>query len=207
MSRNSKEYMPTYALIAANVGVYALTAILSMDPLTTSDSVLNAFGQINSLVLSGQVWRLFTAMFVHANIEHIFGNMLFLLIFGLRAEDMFNIEEYLLIYFLCGLFGGLLTLLWPMDILSVGASGAIFGVLGATLIYARRSIGQSIMTALIYAFFLLIISIGANVNILAHIGGLATGLLIGYLIAAFRRPKPKVKREYEYPTSWGKAGY
>lgn len=207
MSRNSKEYMPTYALIAANVGVYALTAILSMNPLTTSDSVLNAFGQINSLVLSGQVWRLFTAMFVHANIEHIFGNMLFLLIFGLRAEDMFNIEEYLLIYFLCGLFGGLLTLLWPMDILSVGASGAIFGVLGATLIYARRSIGQSIMTALIYAFFLLIISIGANVNILAHIGGLATGLLIGYLIAAFRRPKPKVKREYEYPTSWGKAGY
>lgn len=207
MSRNSKEYMPTYALIAANVGVYALTAILSMDPITTSEPVLAAFGQINSDVLAGQVWRLFTAMFVHANIEHIFGNMLFLLIFGLRAEDMFNLEEYLSIYFLSGLFGGLLTLLWPVDILSVGASGAIFGVLGATLVYARRSIGQSIMTALIYAFFLLVISIGANVNILAHIGGLATGLLIGYLIATFHRPKPKIKHEYEYPTSWGKAGY
>jgi rhomboid protease GluP len=199
--------MPTYAIIAANVGIYAFTAILSADPVTTSGDVLYAFGQANSLVMSGQVWRLFTAMFVHANIEHIFGNMLFLLIFGLRAEDMFDIEEYLLIYFLSGLFGGLLTLLWPVDMLSVGASGAIFGVLGATLIYARRLIGQSIMSALMYAFFLLIISVGSNVNILAHIGGLATGLLIGYLIAAFRRPKLKAKQEYTYPSSWGKAGY
>ncbi len=206
MSRNSKAYAPTFALIAANIGVYAFTAILSMDPITTNGDVLYAFGQVNSLVMSGEVWRLFTAMFVHANIEHIFGNMLFLLIFGLRAEDMFDVQEYLLIYFLSGLLGGVLTLAWPGDMLSVGASGAIFGVLGATLIYARRSIGQSIVSALMFAFFLLIISTGTNVNILAHIGGLATGLLIGYSIAA-RRPKPKARYEYEYPSSWGKAGY
>jgi len=207
VSKNSREYMPTFALIAANVGVYAFTAILSMDPVTTSGDILYTFGQVNSLVMDGQVWRLFTAMFVHANVEHIFGNMLFLLIFGLRAEDMFDIKEYLLVYFLSGLFGGLLTLLWPVDMLSVGASGAIFGVLGATLVYARRSIGQSIISALMFAFFLLIISVGGNVNILAHIGGLATGLLVGYSVAAFRRPKPKVKQEYTYPSSWGKAGY
>jgi rhomboid protease GluP len=130
--------------------------------------------------------------------------MLFLFIFGLRAEEMFDLKEYLFIYFLSGLFGGFLTLvLWGPDTLSIGASGAIFGVLGATLIYARRSIGASIMTALIFAFFLLFInSIGPNVNYLAHIGGLVAGLLIGYALAASRRSKPSVTYRHTYPASW-----
>jgi len=199
--------MPTFVLIAANVGVYAITSILSGD-LNTSQDVANAFGQINTNVWNGEAWRLFTAMFVHANIVHIFGNMLFLLIFGLRAEDMFDIKEYLLIYFLSGLSGGFLTLgLGPPDIASIGASGAIFGILGATMIYARRSIGQSIMSALIYVFFLFIINLGPNVNWPAHLGGLGAGLLIGYALASSRRSKPKVTYEYSYPDSWGKAGY
>jgi rhomboid protease GluP len=198
--------MPTFVLIAAHVGVYAFTSILS-GGLTTSQEVVNAFGQINTNVWNGEVWRLFTAMFVHANIVHIFGNMLFLLIFGLRAEDMFNIREYLLIYFLSGLSGGFLTLiLGPSGIVSIGASGAIFGVLGATMIYARRSIGQSIVSALIYVFFLFIINLGPDVNWLAHLGGLGAGLLIGYALGSSRRI-PKVADKYSYPDSWGKAGY
>jgi rhomboid protease GluP len=199
--------MPTFVLIAANVGVYAFTSILSGD-LTTSQDVINAFGQININVWNGEVWRLFTAMFVHANIVHIFGNMLFLLIFGLRAEDMFDIKEYLLIYFLSGLSGGFLTLfLEPSYIVSIGASGAIFGILGATMIYARRSIGQSIMSALVYVFFLFIINLGPDVNWLAHLGGLGAGLLIGYALASSRRSRRKVTYGYSYPDSWGKAGY
>ena len=204
MFKNSKEYMPTYALIAANIAVYAFTAVLSGNAVTTNQDVLYSFGQVNGYVWNGEVWRLFTAMFVHADIVHIFGNMLFLFIFGLRAEEMFDLKEYLLIYFLSGLFGGFLTLvLWGPETLSIGASGAVFGVLGATLIYARRSIGASIMTALIYAFFLLLInSIGPNVNYLAHIGGLVAGLLIGYALAASRRSKPSVTYRHNYPTSW-----
>lgn len=206
MSKSSRQYMPTYVLIAANVAVYAFTSILS-GSLTTSNEVLGALGQINANVWNGEVWRLFTAIFVHADILHIFGNMVFLLIFGLRAEDMFDIKEYLIIYFLSGLSGGLLTLaLWPPNTLSVGASGAIFGVLGATIIYARHSIRQSIIGALMYAFFFFIINLGPNVNYLAHLGGLATGLLIGYALAASRRYK-RVSHEYNYPNSWGKAGY
>jgi rhomboid protease GluP len=197
MSKNSKEYMPTYALIAANVGVYAFTSILSGN-LTTSDNVINSFGQVNLYVWNGQVWRLFTAIFIHADILHIFGNMLFLFIFGLRAEDMFDIKEYLAIYFLSGLFGGFLTLvLWPPNTVSIGASGAIFGVLGATIIFisirSRRTIGQSLMTALVYAFFFFLInSIGPDVNYLAHLGGLTTGLVMGYSLAVSRGPKPAV---------------
>ncbi len=203
MLKNSKEYMPTYALIAANVAIYAFTCFLSGNALTTSDNVITAFGQDNyRILLNGEVWRLLTAMFIHADIVHIFGNMLFLFIFGLRAEDMFDLKEYLMIYFVSGLSGGILTLVFMPDVLSVGASGAIFGVLGATIIYARRSIGQSIMTALIYAFFLFIINIGPNVNYLAHLGGLGAGLLIGYALAASRRSKPAVAYQHNYPRSW-----
>ena len=206
MSKSSRQYMPTYVLITANVAVYAFTSILSGN-LTTSDCVLTALGQINANVWNGEVWRLFTAIFVHADIVHIFGNMLFLLIFGLMAEDMFDLKEYLLIYFLSGLSGGLLTLaLWPPNTLSVGASGAIFGILGATLIYAGHSIRQSIMGMLALAFFFFIISLGPDVNYLAHLGGLGTGLLIGYALASSRRYK-SITHNYNYPNSWGKTDY
>jgi rhomboid protease GluP len=195
--KNSKEYMPTYILIAVNIAVYAFTSYLSGD-FQTSQHIMAAFGQDNVAVLNGEVWRLFTSMFVHANIVHIFGNMFFLLIFGLRAEDMFDVKEYLFIYFLSGLTGGVLTLIvWP-DAISVGASGAIFGILGATIIYVRRAIGQSIITALVYAFFLFIINIGPEVNFIAHLGGLLVGLLTGYLLAATRKRKTAYTYGYSY---------
>lgn len=202
MYKNSKMYMPTFALIAANVIVYAYTSFLSGNSIRTSDPVLEVFGQFNYYVMQGEVWRLFTAMFVHADIVHLFGNMFFLLIFGLRAEEMFDIKEYMLIYFLSGLAGGFLTLtLWPLDTLSVGASGAIFGMVGATIIYARRSIGQSIITALLYAFFLFFLNLGENVNYLAHLGGLLVGLLIGYVLATSRRARQHITYHYKYSYS------
>lgn len=202
MLKNSKNYMPTYILVAMNIAVYGFTSYLSGNAIEMSDQVLVQFGQYNPYVFNGEVWRLFTGMFVHANIAHIVGNMLFLFIYGLRAEDMFDVKEYLLIYFMSGLAGGLLTLfLWP-DILSVGASGAIFGMIGATMVYLRRAIGQSIITALMFVFFLFVFNFGPNVNYLAHLGGLAVGLLIGYVLAATRKPRQQVSYQFRYPSSY-----
>jgi len=202
MFKNSEAYMPTYTLIALNVAVYCYTSILSGDINNTSDAVIMSYGQNNFLVLNGQAWRLFTAIFIHANLLHIVGNMLFLLIFGLRAEKLFDLKEYMAVYFLSGLAGGFLTLLMGPDTWSIGASGAIFGMLGACTIYARRSIGQSIMYALLYSLFFLVINIGPDVNVFAHIGGLTTGLLIGYLLAMTRKPQQTVTYQYNYPGSY-----
>jgi rhomboid protease GluP len=202
MFKNSKNYMQTYILIALNVAIYGFTSYLSGNALETSDQVLLQFGQYNPYVFNGEVWRLFTGMFVHANIAHIVGNMLFLFIYGLRAEDMFDLKEYLLIYLLSGLAGGLLTLfLWP-DSLSVGASGAIFGMIGACTVYLRRAIGQSVITALMFVFFLFALNFGPNVNYLAHFGGLAVGLLMGYILAATRKRSRPVTYEFKYPSSY-----
>jgi rhomboid protease GluP len=201
MFKNSETYMPTYILIAVNVAIYGYTSILSGSINNTSDLVVSSYGQNNFLVLNGEAWRLLTAIFIHANLLHIVGNMLFLLIFGLRAEKLFDLKEYLAVYFLSGIAGGLLTLLMSPNTWSIGASGAIFGMLGACTIYARRSIGQSIMYALLYSFFFLVINIGPDVNVLAHVGGLITGLLIGYLLAMTRKPRQTVTYQYNYPSS------
>jgi rhomboid protease GluP len=198
MLKGSKEYMPTYTLIAINVIVYVWTALLSQNFIIISDNVLVQYGQLNSSVFNGAYWQLFTAMFVHVSIIHIAGNMLFLLIFGLRAEEMFNIEEYLAIYLLSGLTGNVLTLLYGFNMLSAGASGAIFGMFGAVIIYAKRSMNQSIATALMYAAIMLMLNASAEVNILAHLGGLIVGLLLGYSVAATRRKATVYKYRYSY---------
>jgi rhomboid protease GluP len=199
MSKSSKKYMPTYIIIALNIIFYVSTSIIGGDFITTGDSAIFLFGQVNYCVIYyGWYWQLFTSMFVHVSIVHLLGNMFFLLIFGLRAEELFSLKEYLLIYFLSGLTGNLLTLLFGLDMVSAGASGAIFGVFGACIIYIRRAIGQSIITALMYAFFLFMINIGPGVNFLAHLGGLAVGLLIGYVLGATRRRSVTPTYEYRY---------
>ena len=198
MYKTSKKYMPTYILIALNITIYVYTSIIGNNFIETSDSVIRVYGQVNALVYEGAYWQLFTAIFIHADLLHLFGNMFFLLIFGLRAEELFSTPEYFLIYLLSGLTGNLLTLLLGPQLVSVGASGAIFGMFGAVAIYVRRAIGQSILSALMYAFFLLMISWGPNVNFLAHLGGLVAGLLIGYLLAVKRKFKVVYAYEYRY---------
>jgi rhomboid protease GluP len=200
MLKSSKKFMPTYIIIALNIAVYIQTSILGGSFLETSDLVLVKYGQFNFLVMHGWYWQLFTAMFVHVNAMHLLGNMFFLLIFGLRAEEIFDIKEYLLIYFLSGLAGNLLTLLLGPEMISAGASGAIFGMFGAVTIYLRRAIGQSIIGALFFSLFLLLISSGAGVNVLAHLGGLVVGLLIGYALVANRQIKTQYQVRYSYST-------
>jgi rhomboid protease GluP len=196
---NSEKYYPTYILIAANILVYIYTSMLGGNFLQTSDTVLYQWGQTGAAVLSGAYYRLLTSMFVHADVVHIAGNMIFLLVFGLRCEEMFSLPEYLSIYFLGGIAGNLLSLLFlPLDIVSIGASGAIFALFGAAAVHARRSVGQSILGAIIYGFFLLFLSSAPNVNNLAHIGGLVVGIIIGYALAARRKGLTQYKTTYSY---------
>lgn len=197
---SSQKFKPTYILIALNIAVYVYTSVAGGNFLETSGDMIWQYGQVNRFVLYfGWYWQLLTSMFVHASITHLVGNMLFLLIFGLRGEELFSLPEYLSIYLVGGLTGNLLSLVFlRLDIPSAGASGAIFAMFGACTIYARRAVGQSIIGALIYAFFLLLLSSGPSVNNSAHIGGLLAGLLIGYVLAVRRKPEAVYKISYSY---------
>ncbi len=193
-----EKYKPTYILIAVNVAVYIYTAILSGNALQTSINVQAQWGQYNLLVFNGWYYQLFTSMFIHASIFHLVGNMLFLLIFGLRGEEMFSLPEFLSIYLVGGLFGNVLSLAFGPNFISVGASGAIFALFGACVIYGRSSVRQSILGALVYAFFLFFISSGEGVNILAHLGGIVFGLILGYLLSTRRKPNHQEKARNPY---------
>jgi membrane associated rhomboid family serine protease len=198
---SSQKYKVTFILIGLNIAVYIYTSIVGGNFFTTSNSMVFEYGQVNGLVLYyGAYYQLFTAMFVHATIIHLAGNMLFLLVFGLRGEEMFSLPEFLAVYILGGLAGNVLSLSLGPNLVSVGASGAIFAMFGACAIYARRSIGQSIVGALVFGFFLLMISSGENVNYLAHIGGLVAGLGMGYVLARRRKPQRGYQVSYSYMT-------
>ncbi len=186
--RSLPKLTPTIFLVLANIVVYIFTSVVGGDFIQTNDSVLLQLGQFNRSVLNGEYWQLLTSIFVHVDIIHLALNTLFLIIFGLRSEELFTTEEYFSVYMLAGLSGSLLTLfLMPLNTLSAGASGAIFGMYGASIIYMRKTFGQSIIGALLYSFLLLMLTTGTGVNIVAHFGGLAAGLIIGYALAKSRR--------------------
>ncbi len=197
---NSEKYYPTYILIAANVLVYVYTSIVGGSFLETDPSMIYQWGQLGgAIIYGGAYYQLLTSMFVHASIVHLVGNMIFLLVFGFRCEEMFSLPEYLAIYFLGGLFGNLLSLgFLPFDVPSVGASGAIFALFGAAVVHARRSVGQSIIGAIIYGFFLLFLSSAPNVNNLAHIGGLVVGIITGYILASRKGRGTQHRVSYSY---------
>jgi rhomboid protease GluP len=177
----------TIFLIAVNILVYIGTSIAGGNFIETDLGVLGKVGQDNQAVLTQcWYWQLFTSMFVHVNLPHLIMNMFFLFILGFRSEEFFQIAEYLSIYLASGLAGNLLTLLLPNTI-SAGASGAIFGVFGASVIYMRKALGQSIFASLIYSLMFLLLSVSEGVNLFAHLGGLVTGLVIGYFLAKNRK--------------------
>ena len=161
---------------------------MSGNLLETSPYVLEKYGQFNLAVITqGWYWQLFTSMFVHVNLPHLIINMLFLLIFGLRAEELFKDTEFLFIYLASGFVGNLLTLLLPLLTVSAGASGAIFGIFGASVIYIRKVFNMPVFNVLIYSLLFLMLSASEGVNLFAHLGGLVTGLVIGYFFAKSRK--------------------
>ena len=123
-----KYYRATSSLLFINIIAYIIFAILSMNPIILSNYVIFMYAENSYMVLHGAYWQLITAMFVHFNIIHIAANMIFLYILGTRLEVHRGGTTVILVYFLTGLLGNLLSLALPLNTLSAGASGAIFGL-------------------------------------------------------------------------------
>lgn len=178
----------TYGLIAVNILLWAL---MEFSGGSEDNWVLTAYGAVSQSLCwySGEYFRLFTAMFLHIGMAHLASNCLSLYIFGSRVERYFGKVQFLMIYVIAGVFGNIVTVcLLPQ--LSAGASGAIFGLLGAILAVTYRT-GRSMGDLSPYVVVLLcIFSIGMGfimpgVNNFAHVAGFAAGALIGYF--SYRR--------------------
>jgi len=177
---------PTMLLILANVIVF-IAMLVSGDVGDCTSVVCELLVQQNSVVLAGAYWQLFTSMFVHFGPIHLIFNMFALYYFGRMDENAFSKGSFLAIYFVSGLLGSLMTVvLMPVDTISGGASGAIFGLVGAYVAIARKA--QHMGFALVYAIVLFIqSSILPGVNIYAHLFGLIGGLVLGLLFSPKRQ--------------------
>jgi rhomboid protease GluP len=169
-------------LIAANVAMFAWE--IAAGALADRETIIEAGALVRERVLAGEWWRLMSAMFLHGGFDHIFGNIVVLYIVGLACEHAFGGARTAVVYFASGIAGGLLSMaMGPGP--SVGASGAIFGVIAAVIVvlyrwqdsfYVRdKRIG---FVLLIWAGWQILTGL-ANpfIDNFAHLGGLAGGAL------------------------------
>jgi len=184
---NIKEARITIFLISINTLLYVFFSF-------AFENVFDLLVQVNSKIINDlELWRLFTSMFLHGDILHLFSNMVSLLIFGAYVELSYSKYHFLILYFISGLIGSFFSMLFlPLNVASLGASGAIFGLIGAafSILVVQRDT-PLIFLGLIYVFYFVISSFTPGVNYFAHIFGLLAGLIIGYL---FKRSKKVVVR-------------
>jgi membrane associated rhomboid family serine protease len=188
----------TKALIAINVAVYLITAVQGhglnspggslFDHMALSGGRFQDSGHVYSGLAQGDWWRLITAAFLHANIIHIGFNMFALWVIGGPVESYLGRARFLSLYLVAGLAGSAGALLQAPYGVTVGASGAIFGILGAMLILewqATGKLGGQAMTLIVinlaFSFTFSGISWGG------HVGGLIGGILATLAFAHWGR--------------------
>lgn len=182
----------TYVLIALNVMMYLYTVFQSKS-LTIDPIVLLVNGaNFKPLVQNGQYYRLLTSAFLHADITHIAFNMYSLYILGQSVEALTGKLKYIVLYLLAAVGGGYLSFKMSAGF-SVGASGAIFGLLGVLIGWAltRRDIFRrgALMNMVIIAALNLSWGLrpGSGIDNYAHIGGLITGFILSFILTPDRR--------------------
>jgi rhomboid protease GluP len=206
----SRPYI-TYALLGIIVAVFV--AQLVTDQLYYPDQPLLEMGAVDfrRILLNGEYYRLFTAMFLHANMIHIFFNGVALWSFGQSVERFFGHMRFALIYFLGGLCGSLASFVFTRGI-SVGASTAIFAIFGAEMIFLyhnRRLLGQAAQRELRSLVFLALLNFGFGlytqlsagpilIDNWGHVGGFFAGIVLAWFIS----PQYRLRTDLTAPTGY-----
>lgn len=178
----------TYSIILLNIIVFMLS-------LLDFNMIINYFANYYINVKNGEIYRLLTACFVHANFLHIFFNMYALYYIGPMVEKYYGKLKYLLIYLGSGIMGSLFSVVLSNNV-SIGASGAIFGLFGSMLYFGykyRATLDGFVRSGIIPVLFINLILgfIVPNIDLYGHIGGLIGGLLLSYIVGVYRKGKKK----------------
>jgi len=183
----------TQVILGANVMVFIAMVIASGPSMDFTGQVMVHFGaNFGRYTLSGQWWRLLTYMFLHGGLFHIAMNMWCLWNLGTLCESLYGRWTYAAVYLITGVAGGLASVGWNPGVLSVGASGALFGLTGALI--ASFYLGEfslsginvkgTLSSLLFFAGFSLFMGrMVPGIDNACHVGGLVSGLILGALIA------------------------
>ena len=198
-ARHESNISVTNVLLGANVMVFVAMVLASGPSLDFTGQVMVHFGaNFGPFTLSGQWWRLLTYMFLHGGLMHIAFNMWCLWDLGALCESLYGRWTYAAIYFITGIAAGLASVAWNPGVLSVGASGAIFGLAGALIssfylgeFSVPRVAIQGTLRSLLFfvGFNVLFGTMVPGIDNACHGGGLLSGLIVGALIARLA-PQP-----------------
>ena len=184
-----KKPIVTSIIIAINIIIFALGIVFF-----NHDNILNRFGLYGPFVRSGDYYRMITAIFLHLDFIHLFVNMYSLWNIGSQVESFFGKTKFLLIYLFSGLMGSLLSMLFNINTGSVGASGAIFGLIGAIAyfgynyrVYFGNTILKQIMPTIVLNLMIGFMLTG--IDNYAHIGGLIGGFLMAAILGLKHKNK------------------
>jgi membrane associated rhomboid family serine protease len=202
----------TFTLIAANLLMFAVATVLGGGLIKTNPEVMIGLGtDYTPLTFGGQWWRLLSSIFLHFGLLHVAFNMWALYINGIIAERIFGNLRFLFIYLVAGLAGSITSLLWHPIVNGAGASGAIFGVLGALIAFyvkKERGIPASVIKAqlTISGIFVIYSLLNAaryqGIDNAAHIGGLVAGFAMGFVLA---RPLEADRNTKSWTLQWATA--
>jgi len=192
-TENFSQYIKLYPVVSIIIAINVIIHLVSLVPYL-GDIIFNFGAGANFLISDGQWWRFITPMFLHAGLMHLAFNMFSLFLFGPELEKFTGKVRFLTIYFMAGLFGTVATfVLQDANYIHVGASGAIYGILGAfgALVYFARNtlpqLRQIILPIIVISIVLTFLT--PNINVTAHLSGLAVGFLSGLV---FFKPKVNV---------------
>jgi membrane associated rhomboid family serine protease/Flp pilus assembly protein TadD len=183
----------TQIFFAMNAAVFLAMALAEGSIADFSSGLLVQWGgNAGSLTLGGQWWRLLTCLFVHGGIIHIAFNMWCLWDLGALCESLYGRWTFAALYLTCGLGASAASVAWQPNGLSVGASGAIFGLAGALIAsyylgefsMPAAAVRRTLTSVVVFVGYSLIFSaMSSRTDNAAHVGGLVTGLVLGALIA------------------------
>ncbi len=180
-------YMVTPLLLFINAAVWLVMASQDVALDHTSGKDLISWGAAyRPLIVEGEVWRLFTASYVHANLLHVANNLAMLVLIGSLLEQAMRAWWYAAVYVLTGLIGISVSVVWHPDTVIVGASAAIFGLAGYGVVYLyanRRSRGSAhpglIKVAALFLGINVVIGVLVpGIDLVAHVAGFAAGCVI-----------------------------
>ncbi|ABK60459.1 rhomboid family protein [Clostridium novyi] len=177
----------TFILIIINVIMYIITAILSQNILDSDIRVLLFLGaNENTLVSNGEYYRLFTCMFLHGGLIHLLANMYALGAIGPIVERIYGKVKYIIIYLVGGIISSIASHFFLRGV-SIGASGAIFALLGVMLIITierKDIVGNGVIKDIVFIIVInIFIGLSSNdIDNFAHLGGLLGGVILANIL-------------------------
>jgi rhomboid protease GluP len=194
-----EHFFITPIIIDLNILIFILMAISGANILMPSNEIMLQWGaNFKPMTLEGQWWRLITNCFLHIGIMHLLFNMYALLYIGVLLEPHLGRIRFLTAYLLTGIAASVTSLWWHDFTISAGASGAIFGMYGVflsmlTTSLIEKEVRQALLTSIsLFVGYNLLFGLKGGVDNAAHIGGLLSGIVIGYaLIPGLKKPEQK----------------